>query len=172
MSGFRWVHERRGVKLAGGRVRNTVCVEGLERYARAYLGDYDGDGDVEFPETPIRGYVGLIDEDGFTSVSYADTVASHGWSEVVDVTAATRPIVDVSGAPPNNALTGLVSYEMVWEATASVQVRGFFTVLGNDVLGNFGSGLMWNAAALASPVAMEPGDTLKLIYELQTSVSI
>lgn len=105
-------------------------------------------------------YIGLIDNDSYSSVSASDTMSSHsGWIESDDYSEGNRQAW-VEGAASNKSITSSSSSDFSINATKTI--KGFFVTSDNTKNGT--SGTLWSTALLSSTVAVENGDTLKLTY--------
>jgi len=105
-------------------------------------------------------YIGLIDNDGFSALAAADTMASHaGWSESSAYSNANRPTWSV-GAAATRAVTNSSTVDFNINATATI--KGIFITSNNTKGGT--TGTLWSTAAFASNVGVSSGDVLKVTY--------
>lgn len=107
-------------------------------------------------------HIGLINNQDFSSINVADTMASHsGWAETSAYDEATRPEW-TAGSASNRSITNAATVDFTINAT--VTIRGIF-ITSDDTKGGT-TGTLWSAAALGSTVALQDDDVLKITYTL------
>lgn len=108
-------------------------------------------------------YIGLVDNDGFSSFNNADTAAqingTNNWGELTSYTEGTRPQWTV-GSPSGRSITNASTVDFSINATETV--HGIFIVSDDTKAGTGGE--LWSTAAFGSNVSVQSGDTLKITY--------
>lgn len=147
---------------------------GVTRQGRDYMLDAAFSGG-----TPITAwYIGLINGDGsFANVDEDDTYAVHNgtggtgtWTELHSIySETTRPAWSESG-PSNQSLTN--NSPVTFTITAGGTVRGIF-ICSNNTKGDLAASgaKLWSTSLFTSPVTVSNGDSLKITYTINTSVS-
>jgi hypothetical protein len=106
-------------------------------------------------------YIGLIDNAGFSAVSDADTLASHGgWSESTTYTESNRVTWDEDAAS-SRSISNSTTADFSINATGNL--KGIF-ISSNNVKSTGNTGTLWSTANFSSVVATANGDTLKVTY--------
>ena len=107
-------------------------------------------------------YVGLIDEDGFTALNNADTMASHaGWTELTAYDADDRPAW-VPGAASGRQLINTPG--IAFAINSDSDIVGAF--LADDDTKGGSSGLLFSTALLNTPIEASNGSIITLTYRI------
>jgi len=105
-------------------------------------------------------YMGLIDNSGFSSLSGADTMASHGgWSENTNYAAGTRPTW-VPSAASGGSMTNPSA--TAFGINATVAIKGAF-IVSDSTKGGTG-GLLWATGAFGGVQSLTTGQVLSVTY--------
>lgn len=110
-------------------------------------------------------YIGLVDNNGFTSSPAADTMSSHaGWTEITAYAEATRQAYSPAAASAG-AITNSGSLA-VFTINDTKTLRGAFITTGSAKSGT--TGILWSVGILdaISAIAMTSGHTLDVRYDL------
>jgi len=147
---FKLEHFRNGKKIGECIAHNDVVNEGLDKIL-----------DIMFHgTTPISPWhVGLIDNDGFTSLSNSDTLASHaGWTEYTDYDGNRKEWTEDAASSQSITNTTVVTFDI---DTDSQTIYGIF--LCSVASGT--TGTLWATAPLSGgTLAVNDGDQVKLTY--------
>lgn len=142
----------------GGRIiertkaRNGICTAGITDMFEQYMRSGTG----------ITPCIGLINSDGYASVSSADTMASHaGWTEVDDYSEATRPLW---GADAASSATITNSIKVEFTVTAPMDVRGL--LLTSDNTKNGTTGILWSTAIFGLVSSLQTDQVARASYSL------
>ena len=108
-------------------------------------------------------YFGIVDNNGWTSFSTADTAASHaGWTEFTTYTEATRQAWSPGAAASASITNGTVA---TFNITGTGTLKGAFIISNSTKSGT--SGTLWSEAAFSGgTVSVANGDQLRLTYTL------
>lgn len=113
--------------------------------------------------TPVTTwYTGLIDNAGFSALSAADTMSSHGgWTELEDYDEATRPEW-TAGSAASGVITN--ASEVVFTASGSIAINGIFITSVNTKGGT--TGTLFTTGSFASVRNLTVGQTVGVTYTL------
>jgi len=134
------------VKRSGERKRhvleNAAVGEGLHA-ALSQLLSNAGKMYLEF---------GLIDDDGYTGISYNDTYSSHaGWTEQGQ-RAEWDPGTATGGVIASDSPSSMV-------LTSGLDIKGIAAF-------EFSNNVLWSTAVLADPISASAGDTINIEYQV------
>ena len=116
-------------------------------------------------------YMGLISSAGFSGVAGADTISSHaGWLEAGASNAPTFAARQLCAWAAAGGGIKALSAPASFTFTGAGTVQGAFLALGgaSSVIGNTG-GTLISAGTLATPQAVNSGDTLLISYQCTLS---
>lgn len=156
-------HYRSGKLIAIHTIENFLTDEGI----KAWL-----DGIFLGGTVPSTWYLGLIDLNGFTGVSKADTSISHsGWSEFTQyeingnasIRAAFEKIQTINGVTARSVTFRAIDSNIIQITNRVGKIRGSFFA-SQQTKGN--GGILLSAAV--GPINMEvwPGDEIRPLYTL------
>ena len=112
-------------------------------------------------------YIGLVDNSGYTSFSFNDTMSSHGgWSEFTDYAEAARETWDEAAA--SGQVIGTTT-AAEFNINATGDVKGIFITSSSTKSGT--AGTLWATGGFTSVVSVVSGDILEVEYELSAAVS-
>jgi hypothetical protein len=107
-------------------------------------------------------YIGLINNSGYSALSNSDTMGSHaGWVESSAYSESNRPEW-TAGSAGSRSITNASTVD--FSINATVTIRGIFITSQNTKGGT--TGVLWSTAAFGSNIALNNGDTLKVVYTL------
>lgn len=151
---FRWRSRRSGIVVAEGRVPNGITDPALNDLLDVYF--RSGSANANW-------YLGLIDNDGFTAVADADTMASHsGWGEFTGYSEATRQQWSPSAASSQNLDD---EDGVLFTITAGGNIQGFF-VCSNSTKGGT-TGILWSTGIFdITPREVVVGEEFTVFYDL------
>ena len=142
---------------------NGVTDAGIASLLNVYLG----------AQTQITAwYIGLIDNNGFTSLASGDTMTSHtGWSEMggTNYSNATRPAW-TPGAASGGAVVNATTANFSMTPASTVTVKGLFLVSDSTKGGTAGT-LFSTAVFSGGTQSCNNGDTLKVTYTVSATSS-
>lgn len=151
---FGWEVLDNGVVIARDTFTNGITLSGVNDMFDKYF--LNG-------TTAAAWYFGLIDNAGFTAAAdETDTMSSHsGWTETTAYDEATR----VAWAP-DNAASQIISNSTLPVVTmnAATVVKGLFMTTDSTKGGT--TGILFNTGFPAFSQTVQPGQELKLFYEL------
>lgn len=145
------VYDKNGILKFEDEVLNGITDVGIQALLDAYF---------NAGTQPANFYIGLIDNDTFSALAAADTMASHaGWDEDTTYSEGTRPEW-APGAAASRAVTNSVTVDFSVNGTAAIY--GIFVTTNSTKSGT--TGVLWATAAFSSVASVENGDTLKVTY--------
>lgn len=107
-------------------------------------------------------YVGLISQSGYSALSNADTMASHGgWAEFTGYSNTTRPAWG-PGDPSGQSISNATPVNFDINATGTL--KGVFVCTNNAKLGT--SGRLWASALFTADNPVVSGDQIKVTYSV------
>jgi hypothetical protein len=111
---------------------------------------------------PAAWYIGLIDNAGFTTLANADTMASHGWTELTAYTEAGRQAWTPTDIGAQTILNGTpASFTM----NATKTIKGIF--INDDATKDDLSGNLWSTAIVNPTINVVNADVIKVQYQLK-----
>lgn len=132
---------------------NGIVDEGV-----AYLLDAGFDGAAQ----STAWYIGLIDNDSFSTLDDGDTMSSHsGWVENTDYDEADR-VTWPNDATSSRSMSNSTTADFTMNATATI--KGIF-IVDDDTKGGT-SGTLWSTASFSSNASVTSGDELKITYTI------
>lgn len=138
-------------RISRGKFKNATCLAGVNDILSVYLGA---------GTQKTVWYLGLIDNAGFSTLSTADTMASHGgWTESATYSEGVRQTWTPS-AVSGQSITNPTA--AVFSINGTVTLQGAFLVSNSTVSGT--SGILWATGSFQSTQSMVNGQQLKITY--------
>jgi hypothetical protein len=165
---------RGGQVIASGEVRNMVVTEGKNDFLATVFNAQQSQG-----LQSLQWWLGIVDGPSFSSFDVSDSLASHpGWTQftqyIPSLPSLLAPLTATSrGYWYRNAASG---GQMLGDDTAdsgdwvqftnssTTTVQGIFVT--TDRVRSGTSGIIWATCPFASPLSVNGGDILNLIYSV------
>jgi hypothetical protein len=111
-------------------------------------------------------HLGLVDNAGFSSITAADSMASHGgWAESTAYSNAGRPAL-IFGEPSGGSIDNTASVAS-FAINATATIKGAFVV--NSSTKGAASGTLYSVGAFAANRSVASGDTLNVTVTLSAT---
>lgn len=153
---FKFEHWRQGVKIGEWEIENGITNEGKNKILDVMFSDATQIAAASW-------YIGLIDNDGFTSLAAGDTMSSHaGWNELTsEYDETTRPAWG-PGNPASQSITNASPVVFTFNGTADVY--GAFITSNNTKGGT--TGTLWSTGAFNAVRSVVALDEIRVNYTL------